>query len=509
MKSKSTSLFRTRSAGVLVHVTSLPCFESFWCNSQADSVGTLGKDSFAFVDFMVSAGLKIWQMLPVVPTDDSPYQALSVHAGNPNLISLDNLIARGWVKDTDLSGEERSLATLKATRKNCAQSFYQYISSQEGAETKNAYEKFCADESDWLTDFALFSALHEEHNYKSWMEWPEELRKRDAVKLSEYSKSRKSEIDVYLFEQFAFFTQWSELKKYANEKNIFLLGDMPIFVGHDSADVWAQQHYFRLDNDGKALTVAGVPPDFFSADGQSWGNPHYAWDVMEADGFQWWLTRLHTQLQLFDIVRIDHFRAFDAYWEIPGDTRDARQGKWVNAPGQALLKACTEKYPNLPLVAENLGIITKNVETLRREFKLPGMLVLQFAFDGKADNPHLPHNHRRTDIIYTGTHDNDTTLGWYQQLTEDARSQLKKYCFNNDADIPWLLIRLAFASVGRLAVIPMQDFLGLDSSHRMNTPGTSTKNWSWKFSWDQVTPELPQRIRESLQLYQRTETNSE
>ena len=503
MKTKSNSLFKKRSAGVLVHITSLPSSESFWGDNSEFRIGTIGKDAFDFVDFMMKAGLKVWQMLPVVPTDNSPYQAISVHAGNPDLISLDDLRSRGWINENDLSGAEKSLTALKEVRKRCAESFHKYIATQEGKDIKNLFEKFCIDESAWLKDFAMYCVLREKNDQKSWVDWPEDVRNRAADTLEEYSKNLKVEIDVYLFEQFSFFFQWRELKNYANSNGIILLGDMPIFVGHDSADVWAQQNYFQLDKRGKALTVAGVPPDFFPEEGQRWGNPHYAWDAMEEDGFQWWLTRLKTQLQLFDVIRVDHFRAFDAYWEIPGDSEGARQGKWVKAPGEALLKACTEKYPDLPLVAENLGLITKDVEKLRRNFKLPGMLVLQFAFDGNSDNPHLPHNHKRTDIIYTGTHDNDTTLGWYHQLSDDAKLQLKTYCLNSDAHLPWLLIKVALASVGRLAVVPMQDFLGLDSSHRMNTPGTAEDNWSWKFSWDQMESNLPERIREDLKLYQR------
>ena len=496
-------LFQKRTAGVLLHPTSLPCSETCWGNEVEKAFGTLGKDAYYFVDLIAKAGLTIWQMLPTGPTqaDMSPYQSISAHAGNPDLISLDWLVEKGWIRAGDLQLVKET--SLVQARHKSAQSFYQFMDSPEGEETRQKFQIFCTQQQYWLDDFSLFSALRNKFDDASWISWPAELRQRDQAALKKIRTQLKTQIEAIFFEQFAFFSQWLALKDYANQKGISLFGDMPIFVGHDSADVWAQQHYFQLDEAGNPLTVAGVPPDYFSETGQHWGNPHYAWEVMEADGFQWWLSRLETQLQLFDLIRIDHFRGFEAYWEIPGNSQDARLGQWVKAPGEAFLNACFAKFPGLPLVAENLGVITDEVEELRNQFKLPGMLVLQFAFDGNTTNPHLPHNHTRSDVIYTGTHDNDTTLGWYESLVESNRQQLKEYCFNSTIEMPWLLIEAALASVGRMAIIPMQDFLELDGRHRMNMPGTTDKNWVWTFSWDQVEPTLADRIRQLITAYQR------
>lgn len=494
-------IFQKRTAGVLLHPTSLPCSESYWENEQQNRFGTLGKDAYYFIDLIHRAGLTIWQMLPTGPTqaDMSPYQSISAHAGNPELISLDWLIEKGWIRAGDIqqSGEKN----ISLARQKAATAFYAHIADSN--DLRYQFDNFCSQQNYWLDDFSLFCALRKKYQFSSWTDWPDALRKREPQALNDIRKELDIDIKVVLFEQFSFFSQWHALKNYANQKGIYLFGDMPIFVGHDSADVWAQQHYFQLDEEGTPLTVAGVPPDYFSETGQHWGNPHYAWQVMEADGFQWWLARLRTQLELFDLVRIDHFRGFEAYWEIPGNSHDARLGKWVKAPGEAFLKACFNAYPGLPMVAENLGVITDEVEALRNQFELPGMLVLQFAFDGNTNNPHLPHNHTRNDVIYTGTHDNDTTPGWWESLSEDGRKQAKEYHFNSDDGMPWLLIESALASVGRMAVIPMQDFLELDGGHRMNMPGTTDKNWVWKFSWDQVEPALADRIRQLLATYHR------
>lgn len=498
-----SSLFDRRTAGVLLHPTSLPCSETCWGNNSKKAFGTLGKDAYSFIDLIARAGLTIWQMLPTGPTQDdmSPYQSISAHAGNPDLISLDWLMEKQWISATDVQrvGE----TSLQHARKEGATTFFRYLQSEDGELTRREFQGFCEQQKYWLDDFSLFCALRQKFDNASWVTWPEKVRQRDVNTLQQMRTQLKQSIDVILFEQFSFFSQWSALKNYANEKGISLFGDIPIFVGHDSADVWAQPYYFQLDNVGNPLTVAGVPPDYFSETGQHWGNPHYAWSVMEADGFQWWLARLRTQLNMFDLIRIDHFRGFEAYWEIPGNSHDARLGRWVKAPGDAFLKACCDAYPDLPLVAENLGVITEEVEALRNRYQLPGMLVLQFAFDGNTSNPHLPHNHTQSDVIYSGTHDNDTTLGWYETLAVNHRQQLVQYCFNSTDNMPWLLIVAAMASVGRMAIIPMQDFLELDGEHRMNMPGTADKNWMWTFSWDQVDPTLAERIRQMLSTYNR------
>jgi 4-alpha-glucanotransferase len=495
-----------RSAGVLLHISSLPREESLWGEHlqthTSKGLGTLGKQAFKFIDFMADAGLRVWQMLPVVPTELSPYQALSVHAGNPDLISVNDLIERGWVAIEDVANND-SPQSLKNVRAICANYFYQYIDRPENSTLKEDFNAFCEKQSYWLNDFSTYSALRDKFNNASWIEWPVELRLHNKNALEEIRKDLTKEIAVFDFEQFVFFTQWQALRNYAAAKSIFLLGDMPIFVGHDSADVWAQQQYFQLDENGHPLCVAGVPPDGFSETGQYWGNPHYAWDVMEGDGFQWWLARLRTQLNFFDWIRIDHFRAFESFWSIPANARDAREGKWVKAPGQALLRVFSETYPELPLVAENLGLITDEVEHLRHEFFIPGMAVLQFAFDGQPDNFYLPHNQKHSDFVYTGTHDNDTTIGWYQTAAPEVHHQITDYCFNSSERMPWLFIQLALSSVANVCIIPMQDFLELDSEHRMNTPGTSENNWIWSFSWDQLPSDLTKKIKDNVKKYNR------
>jgi len=499
-------VFSERCAGVLLHISSLPNGESFWNEPAARSgegSGTLGKQAFKFVDFLNQSGFKIWQMLPVVPTDLSPYQALSIHAGNPDLISLDDLLERGWISDEDIKCEEKSPEGLKAARAKGAITFYKFLNDPEQEALKIRFKQFRNDQSHWLADFSTFMALRKKFENSSWVDWPPELLRREQGTLDAIKEELKNEIAVFDFEQFAFFTQWQALREYAAGKKITFFGDMPIFVGHDSADVWAQQHYFQLNDKGHALNVAGVPPDDFSEDGQYWGNPHYAWDVMEQDGFQWWLARLRTQLNLFDWIRIDHFRGLESYWSIPGDSKDACNGKWIKAPGHALLSRCSDAYPELPLVAENLGLITDDVEKLRHAFHIPGMAVLQFAFGDKPNNPYLPHNLNRSDFVYTGTHDNNTTVGWFQEADDDVRNQIIDYCFNSNEDMPWLFNKLALSSVGKVCIIPMQDLLGLNGEHRMNTPGTVDKNWQWKFSWDQLPSNLAQEIKITLEKYNR------
>jgi 4-alpha-glucanotransferase len=497
---KLHNVMSKRRAGVLLHPTSLPCGEEHWQKFKKKKFGTLGKEAYQFIDWLHSAGLSVWQMLPTGPTldDMSPYQSVSAHAGNPDFISVDWLIEHDWVKDKqslDNAGSSQQL------RQQCAQQFFKKI--EQSGELQQLFNLFCESQAYWLEDYVVYCALRDYFKLLPWNQWPEVFALRNPEALSEFKIRHVEDIRLYQFEQFAFYSQWQSLRDYAQKKSIELFGDIPIFVGHDSADVWANQDQFLLDESGNPLTVAGVPPDYFSEMGQHWGNVHYRWSQMEADGFSWWKNRFKTQLAAFDILRLDHFRALEAYWAIPGHTHDARLGQWVRAPGAALLNACYNQWPNLPLVAENLGVITDEVEALRHQFNLPGMLVMQFAFDGNAKNPHLPQHHRSNNVIYTGTHDNDTTKGWFKHLSASHQKNVQQYLLLSSIPMPWLLIEAALASTGRMTIIPMQDFLELDSDHRMNMPGTQGNNWQWTFAWEMVAPDLATHIRTLLSRYDR------
>lgn len=484
--------FAQRRAGILLHPTSLP---------GQNNCGGLGSKAFRFVDFLAEAGIGVWQMLPLGPThaDGSPYQCTSVHAGHPRLICLRRLVAWGWLEashDPDDSCDERARAQQ-------LQAAYAGFLRNAKEEDKRAFAAFRAMHAAWLDDYALYEALRAEHRQACWCDWPPALRDRDPAALAEANRRLAAQIEQVRFTQFVFFRQWHQLREYANSRGVLLFGDVPIFVAYDSAEVWAQREYFRVDADGRPEVVAGVPPDYFSETGQRWGNPHYRWDRIEQDGFRWWIERMRTQRELFDLIRIDHFRGFEAHWEIPADADTAVDGCWVKAPGERLFQALLDNFHDLPLVAEDLGTITAEVEALRTRFGLPGMKILQFAFGGDANNPYLPHNHQRLSVVYTGTHDNDTTLGWYDGLDERTRAHLRDYLGHDAEGIPWLLIRAAFASVAVFAVVPMQDVLELGSEHRMNTPGVTGGNWRWRFQWEQVPEGLENRLRRLTELYGR------
>jgi len=490
--------FARRRAGILLHPTSLP---GPWGN------GDLGAAAFHFVDFLVSSGQTLWQMLPLGPTHShgSPYQCLSVHAGNPQLISIDGLLERQWLNEDDVAGLRAIKVQEDADEDRCRLlvKAYEGFCRQSTEEDRQALQHFIASEQSWLGDYALYQALRNEFHGRDWSQWPVPLRDRDPVALQQARARLQVAIDQVCFEQYLFFSQWAALKQYANERGVLMFGDLPIFVAYDSVDVWAQQHFFELDQQGQPVVVAGVPPDYFSASGQRWGNPHYRWQAMVADGFSWWLSRVAMQLQLFDIIRIDHFRGFQAYWEIPAGEETAINGRWVEAPGDEFFNALLERYGRLPFVAEDLGIITPEVTALREKYHLPGMKILQFAFDGNHDNPYLPYNHEHNTVVYTGTHDNDTTLGWYQALPAAARHYVDDYLGMPDEVMPWPLVRLALSSVAMTAVIPFQDVLGLGSEDRMNVPGTTAHNWQWRFSWEQVPEDAAARLRHLSALYGR------
>ena len=485
-----------RRAGILLHPTSLPATLS---EAGSHQLGTIGPEAYRFVDFLHASAIGVWQVLPLGPTLDdlSPYMSTSVHAGNPNLISLDLLRQWGWLEDGEMPTETSRQARLAAARAG--------FETRADAHERQEYSDFLERFHGWLEDYATYEALRHDFGLAPWFQWPKALRDRDPAALEETRQRLRESIEQVRFEQFVFFRQWLSLKRYANERGIEMFGDMPIFVSHDSADVWARREYFDLDEDGRPITIAGVPPDYFSETGQRWGNPHYRWDRMAEDGYLWWIKRMRTTLELFDLVRIDHFRGFEAYWSIPGDAETAIGGHWVPGPGNALFKALLAAFPYLPVVAEDLGVITEEVEALREYWNFPGMKILQFAFDGNAENPYLPHNHRNNSVVYTGTHDNDTTPGWVAQLSADSKAYVCDYLgCGDESSLPWYVIRAAMVSTARLAVVPLQDFLGLGSEARMNVPGEQEGNWRWRFAWEQVPEDLSARICHLVQLYGRT-----
>ncbi len=481
-----------RQAGVLLHPTSLP---GRW------ETGDLGIDAYRFVDFLAEARQSVWQILPLGPTHDdrSPYQTTSIHAGDPRLISLERLAEEGWIEEPLVPGpewERRRHYLLLASKL-----FHQRASDV----LRQEYEQFCQEHGGWLEDFALYRVLRELHQRRGWSDWPEPLRDRHPDALETIRQSHSGELACVRFEQWSFFRQWHALKRYANDKGIILFGDMPIFVAHDSADVWAGRDNFLLDAGGQPTVVAGVPPDYFSATGQRWGNPHYDWERMAADGFAWWRCRMENALKLYDLVRIDHFRGFEAYWEVPAAEETAINGRWVKGPGEAFFAKLRECFDPLPVVAEDLGTITEEVHQLRHRYALPGMKILQFAFDSGADNPYLPHNHEENCVVYTGTHDNDTTLGWILSMPEASRAYLQEYLGHPEEEMPWPLVRACYRSVARMAIVPFQDLLGLDSEHRMNRPGTPQGNWCWRFHWEMVPEGLAPQVGRMVEVYGRYE----
>jgi len=474
-----------RGAGVLLHLSSLP---------GPGACGQIGPAAFRFVEFLAACGMAVWQMLPVGPTaaDGSPYQSGSVHAGNRRFIAAEPLVTAGWLDAADAQGEV-DVWLARAWRN---------FRTSAAAAARRELEDFCRHQAYWLEDYALFAALQDDRP-GGWWSWPTGLRDREPQAMAEARARLHERIALVRFEQFLFFSQWAALKAHANARGVRLFGDMPIFVAHDSAEVWAHRDLFSLDERGLPTVVAGVPPDYFSATGQRWGNPLYRWDALQRDGFRFWIDRLCTQLKLFDLVRIDHFRGFEAYWEIPASEPVAVHGRWVQAPGKTLFERLHEVYDPLPVVAEDLGVITAEVEALRDGFGLPGMKILQFAFSGGPANPYLPYNHPERSVVYTGTHDNDTTVGWFAALPEGERAHVEDFLGRPTEPMPWPLIRCALASPARLAILPMQDLLALDGRHRMNLPGTHQGNWLWRFEWEQVPPVVAGQVRHLVSLYGR------
>jgi 4-alpha-glucanotransferase len=481
-----------RRSGILLHPTSLP---------GSPGNGDLGAEAYRFVDFLVQGGFGVWQTLPLGPTHDerSPYHSLSAHAGSRCLIDLQALAGAGWLEAVpelppDGDADAFRFDLIERAREG-------FEASADDADRADLGE-FCRAHEHWLDDYALFMALRCELD-APWWEWPAALRDREPGALAEARERLGRWLAHHRFAQWLFFRQWRQLKDYANRRGVLLFGDIPIFVAHDSAEVWAHRELFDLDAEGHPTTVAGVPPDYFSETGQFWGNPHYRWDRLASENYGWWIERIRTQRELFDIVRLDHFRGFQAFWEIPYHG-EATEGRWVEGPGSDFFRAVAEALGELPLVAEDLGVITPEVTALRERFGLPGMKVLQFAFSGEGTNPFLPHNHGRDFVVYTGTHDNNTTMGWWQdELDDQGRARVMDYLGQPQEAMPWPIIRAALGSVGRCAILPMQDCLGLDGDHRMNQPATVTGNWQWRFRWDWLATDLAERLRHLNALYGR------
>jgi 4-alpha-glucanotransferase len=471
------NLFAERRAGVLLHPTSLP---------GTEARGRLGVEARRFVDWLVAGGFSVWQTLPLGVADayGSPYALRSAHAGDPRFIDA-----------ADLKNAAELPAGIDAAGDRAAR--YASFAALATSNQQHAFARFARAQRRWLEPYALFEQLSRRFGESPWWEWPAPYRDRDAAALRECRAASREELRALVFEQYLFELQWSALKRYANDRGIYFFGDLPFYVDGNSVDVWCQRSLFAVDESGLPLAVAGVPPDYFNADGQLWGNPLYDWDAMEQSGFRWWLERIGSQLQRFDLLRIDHFRALESYWAIPAGAPTARVGEWRPGRGHALLRALRAAMGEIPLVAEDLGIITDDVRALRDAFALPGMVVLQFAFDGSPDNPHLPAHHRRNAVVYTGTHDNDTTVGWYSSLDSRARDIVHSTLgVGSTPLVPDFLIDAAYASKAALAILPMQDLLARDSGGRMNTPGTVVGNWRWRFEWADMPSSLAAVSRE-------------
>ncbi|KAB2926036.1 MAG: 4-alpha-glucanotransferase [Bacteroidetes bacterium] len=493
----------TRSSGILLHPTSLP---------GPYGSGDLGPSAYHFVDWLVVAGQSLWQTLPLGPVGmgDSPYMCLSAFAGEPLLIDLEELVRRGWLLREELDRhprfDERAVrfGDVRSFRMEKLRSAADAFFGRGSADERSEFDRFCRAQRSWLDDYALFMALIGRSNGAEWCTWDPDLVKRKPAALKKARTELQDDVRFWEFTQWCFFRQWHALKKYANERGVRIVGDIPIFIAYQSSDAWANQHLFHLDKDLRPKFVAGVPPDYFSVTGQRWGNPLYDWKAMHEEQYAWWIDRIRTTLELVDVVRVDHFRGFAGYWEIPAEEKTAVKGRWVKGPGAKLFDVIQKKLGTLPIIAEDLGDITPDVIELRDRYDFPGMRILQFAFAGDVKNGFLPHNYVANTVVYSGTHDNDTTAGWFAAATERERVFVQRYLHTDGREIHWDFIRAASASVAVMAVFPFQDVLGLGTEARMNMPGQALGNWAWRFSWDQVNPTHAQRLYDITAMTNRT-----
>jgi 4-alpha-glucanotransferase len=502
-----------RASGILLHPTSLP---------GEYGIGDLGPKAYEFVDLLAEAKQTYWQILPLGPTGygDSPYQCFSAFAGNTLLISPERLVEEGLLDDTALASKPNfpshkvDYGGVYDWKNSMLPETYRAFHQTTSVDLRGKFETFSQENDWWLEDYATYRAVKAAQGQKAWYEWDEPLKLRDREVLKREAERLYEEIQAEKFYQFLFFSQWWELKAYANRKGVKIIGDVPIFIALDSADVWCNQDKFKLNPDGSAKVVAGVPPDYFSKTGQLWGNPIYDWDAMRSEGFSWWIARVAFTLKTVDVVRVDHFRGFAAAWEVPGGDKTAENGRWVDVPGKELFIALKRALGDLPVIAEDLGVITPDVEELRDGFGFPGMRILQFAFGGDAKNHDLPHNYIRNCVAYTGTHDNDTTVGWWHSQagagsTRDAAAITRehdfclKYLDTDGGEIHWDFIRAVWASVADTSITPVQDLLGIGTEGRMNLPASESGNWYWRYTDGALTPGIIERLREMTETYGR------
>ena len=503
-----------RASGVLLHPTCLP---------GAFGIGDFGSAAFAFVDFLKDAGQKLWQVLPLNPTGygDSPFQCFSAYAGNHLLVSLEKLQSQGILDGADLRACENfpqdsvDFENVIRWKTRLLSKAAEVFESDARGDDRRAFEEFCAKNTFWLRDFSLFMACKQEQGGIAWNRWPADIARRTSDALIAATSRLKQAVFAVQYWQFEFFRQWKEVQDYAHKAGIRIVGDLPIYVALDSADVWTNPEYFQLSENGQPNAISGVPPDYFSATGQCWGNPIYRWDRLQQTGYRWWVERFRAALQLYDAIRIDHFRGFEAYWEIPGNETTAINGRWVKGPGADFFAVLERELGDLPIIAENLGVITPEVESIRHRFRFPGMAILQFAFGKDPQGPSFrPHNYERELAVYTGTHDNDTTVGWWNSTgardsTRTPEDVAKEHAFAGaylnlkEEPIHWIMIRTILSSIADLAIVPLQDVLGLGSEARMNLPGTAKGNWRWRFRAEALTPDLARRLHEMVELYDR------